>query len=543
MHVSLNRGSASSSPDTTLAATSVAAVAADRTKIRDLLTSGSDLLARGANADAAARLQELVQLKPRDAEAHNLLGVALCKLGRFEEAEQHFRKAIGIKPKLAEAHANLGNALRVTGQAEPAENALRRALNLKPGDPSARHGLGALLLSRARLREARAQFEKLLKTVPRSSAGLTGMGEIAEMEGRFDEAETLFRRVIEIDPEDPGPWGKLVRLRKMTSADGAWIERAQQFVARGLDPVEEANLRYAMGKYHDDVREFDAAFESFRRANELTKSIARKYRGDAHASFVDDLMRVYTSDAISRVQTGASDSMLPVLIVGMPRSGTTLAEQIIASHPAAAGAGELPFWTAAVREHEAAMRQGLLDIAVRKKLADDYLRVLRGFSAGAQRIVDKTPANLEYLGIIHSIFPKVRIIYMRRDPIDTCLSCYFQHFSAALSFTLDLSDLAHYCRQFHRMMSHWKAVLPAGSLLEVPYEELVADQALWTRRIIEFVDLPWDERCLNFQDTHRSVATASSWQVRQKIYRGSVERWRNYAKFIGPLAELKQLDR
>jgi Sulfotransferase family len=223
----------------------------------------------------------------------------------------------------------------------------------------------------------------------------------------------------------------------------------------------------------------------------------------------------------------------------MMRSGTSLVEQILASHPAVEGAGELEFWNDVMRKHEARVRQGLLSEQVRKKLAEEYLRTLTRLYPDARHVVDKAPVNSDYLGVIHSVFPEARIIYMRREPIDTCLSCYFQSFSASLNFTLDLSDLAHYYSEHARLISHWRKVLPPGTLLEVPYEELVANQEQWTRRMLDFLELDWDARCLEFHKTERPVITASHWQVRQPMYRGSVQRWRRYSKFIGPLRGLE----
>jgi hypothetical protein len=251
------------------------------------------------------------------------------------------------------------------------------------------------------------------------------------------------------------------------------------------------------------------------------------------------MIRIYTPEALSEPQPGASASEMPVLVAGMMRSGTSLAEQIIASHPAVYGAGELPFWGDVVRQHEAAIRQRLLDEPTRKQLAAAYLRVLEARSGGARRVVDKNMFNATHLGAIHSVFPKARIISMRRDPIDTCLSCYFQQFSMSLNFTMALSDLAHYYREHQRLMDHWRTVLPAGSILEVPYSQLVADPERWTRRMLEFLGLEWDARCLDFHKTQRTVATASAWQVRQKMYGSSVQRWRHYTKFIGPLRDLR----
>jgi hypothetical protein len=171
-------------------------------------------------------------------------------------------------------------------------------------------------------------------------------------------------------------------------------------------------------------------------------------------------------------------------------------------------------------------------------VAEEYLRILEGLSANASRVVDKAPVNSDFLGLIYSVFPNARVIYMQRDPIDTCLSCYFQQFLTGLNFTFDLSDLAHYYREHRRIMAHWRAVLPPGFIFDVPYEELVADQETWSRKMLEFIDLEWDPRCLEFHTNKRQVVTASAWQVRQKIYTSSVARWRKYEKFIGPLKSL-----
>jgi len=224
------------------------------------------------------------------------------------------------------------------------------------------------------------------------------------------------------------------------------------------------------------------------------------------------------------------------------RSGTSLVEQIIASHPSAHGSGELQFWADVARRHEPLLRQQLPAESLRRKLALDYLQTLNRYSKDALRIVDKSTFNSDHLGLIHSVFPSARIVYVRRDPIDTCISCYFQQFSSGHNFTMDLADLTHYYREHRRLISHWRSVLPPGALLEIPYEELTADQEGWTRRILEFVGLEWNDRCLQFHLTERPVMTASFWQVRQKLYRNAVGRWRNYRRFIGPLRELADMD-
>lgn len=514
----------------------------DSGKAQDLLTLGNEHFAHGAYVEAIASYKDFVRFNPRRADAHNNLGAALCKLGRYQDADDCFRKAIGMKPDYPEAHFNLGNALRWRLRIAESEISLRRALKLKPNYVDARANLGLTLVLLGRLRDAKARFEKVLKVAPRHTDALLGMGQVASMEGRFDEAEAMFKRVLEVNPKLPSAWSALAGLRKMTCSDSAWLEGAEEIVASGITPLEEASMRFAIGKYCDDVEDFKRAFRSYKRANELLKVVAENYERGARVRLVDDLIRVYTREAISRIEGGASASMKPVFVVGMMRSGTSLAEQIIASHPSAKGAGELSFWGDTVRKHETTIRQGLLGEPIRKELAETYLRALAGHSIDALRVVDKAPTNSDHLGLIHSVFPKARIIYMRRDPIDTCLSCYFQQFSLALNFTLDLSDLAHYYQEHQRLIAHWRAVLPPGAILDVPYAELVANPEEWTRKMLDFLGLEWDERCLEFHKTKRSVVTASYWQVRQKIYKDSVRRWRRYEKFISPLLGLKDLD-
>jgi tetratricopeptide (TPR) repeat protein len=510
--------------------------------VRSLMGRGDQYMARGAYAEALLCYESMVELDPRNSKALNGLGAALCRLGRYREAEQFFRRALRLKPNAADVLANLGALLRWRGQGAASEYLLRRSLKLQPGDAETRSSLGLTLLRLGRTGEAKSQLQKALKVAPRHPNALFGMAQIARTEGQFDEASALLQRLLEQDPKTPSALAELANLRKMTVADAAWLKRAEELAASGLMPLEEADLRFALGKYYDDVQDYARAFQNYRRANALQKAVAEEYDRTAQTRSVDDLIRTYTREVLAAPAPGASASDRPIFVVGMMRSGTSLAEQIIASHPSVHGAGELPFWSDAVRRHEAAVREGALDAALRTQLATEYLRVLEGVAGGARRVVDKAPVNSEYLGIIHSVFPQARIIYMRRDPIDTCLSCYFQQFSAALNFTMDLEDLAHYYREHQRLMAHWRSALPQNAMLEVPYSQLVSDQERWTRRMLEFLGLEWEPRCLDFHRTQRTVPTASAWQVRQKIYTDSVERWRHYSKYLGPLKDLRDPD-
>ena len=510
----------------------------ERAKAQDLFSRGNKSFVNAGYADAAALYEKAIELNPAHSEAMNNLGASLIELNRQEEAEQCFRQAIAVNPNFADPYCNLGVLLRSKSDLTGAEAALRRALKLKPNFIEARINLGLTLALFGRLRDAKSYLAKALKKAPRNIEALYGMGQLAVFEGRFDEAEAVFKHVIEIDPKMPGAWAAIVGLRKMTAADGEWLKNAAVVANSGLHPLAEANVRFAIGKYCDDVGDFDQAFENYKRGNELAKSGAPDYERQERTRLVDDMIRVYSRDAISKIQGSGSDSAKPVFIVGMPRSGTSLAEQILASTPGAHGAGELMFWESLVAGDKG-IRQHILSEPQRSRAAEAYLSTIESRSVQSLRIIDKAVANSEFLGIIYSVFPKGRVIYMRRDPIDTCLSCYFQQFLGGLSYTFDLSDLAHYYREHRRLMEHWREVLPPSFILEVPYEGLVAEQEAWSRKMLEFIGLAWDDRCIEFYKNTRPVATASAWQVRQRIYKSSVARWRNYEKFIGPLKSLK----
>ena len=297
---------------------------------------------------------------------------------------------------------------------------------------------------------------------------------------------------------------------------------------------------------YDDAGDYDVAFGHYKAGNDLKKA-ASLYQADATSTYVDRVIATFGTEFFARMDRAGSQPELPVFIVGMPRSGTTLVEQILASHPQVHGAGELDYMrqiTQALPERLAPDSVGgqqtfpecaaKIDTALAERIAEEHLQHLREHSASALRITDKTPSNFLRLGLIALLFPKARIIHCQRDPLDTCLSCYFLRFGQGQAFAYDLDDLGRYYRDYARLMEHWRRVLPSP-LLEVPYEALVADQEGWSRRLIAFLGLDWDDRCLAFYRSERQVKTASVWQVRQPVYASSIGRWRRYAKHLGPL--------
>ncbi|MBV8402560.1 MAG: sulfotransferase [Gammaproteobacteria bacterium] len=504
------------------------------------------LLRLGRFAEAVRSCRRALALKSAFAEAHNTLGSALLELGRPEEAMDAFRRALELKADFAEAHANLAQALRGMGELDAAVAGYRHALGIKPHLALAHTGLATALRLQRRGEAAEASCREALTVDPTCEGAFVVLAELRADCGQFAAAEELLRRAISINPASAEAWAGLARLRRMTPADGAWLATTQRLVEQGLSPQREMLLRFAMGKYCDEVRNFAAAFANYQRANELAKRSAPAHDRDALARRVDLIIRAHGAAWVNEPRDAVPRSERPVFIVGMLRSGTTLAEQILASHPAVFGAGELTFWsgitgaTFADASDPDVTRARMSDARV-AALGNDYLQRLERLSPHARRVVDKLPTNFLSLGLIRAALPGARIIHLRRDPIDTCLSIYFQHFEVANTYTHDLGDLAHYYREYWRLMAHWRTVLPEGTLLEVPYEALVSDLRGWVGRMLEFIGVPWSSKCLDFELTTRPVVTASRWQVRQKLFGSSIGRWRHYERFIAPLLSLREL--
>ena len=499
---------------------------------------GLVLAQRGQRAEAALSYRRALSLNPAYIEALNNLGNVLRELGESREAVALYRRALELDPRRAESHCSLGTVLCELQRLEEAAVSFRQALALHADYAPAHLGLATALRMQGRGSEAEASCRQALVLEPKNVEALALLGELHADRGRFADAQQLFRSALAIDPHCASVYCSLATHRKMTAADSDWLRGAEGLLARQLPLGHEISLRYALGKYCDDLQHYDQAFGHYRRANELTKRYGRVYDAAKLTRHIDQIMRSCDA-AILRQQHGeACASELPVFILGMPRSGTSLAEQILASHPQVFGAGELRFWNKAFGAFAKAQLRSEDGATLIPGMARAYLDRVTALAGGALRVVDKMPANFLYVGLIHAAFPRARFIHMQRHPIDTCLSIYFQNFFDMGPHANDLGSLAHYYGEYLRITSHWRAVLPATALLEVPYEALIADQHGWTRRMVDFIGLPWDPRCLEFHQTERVVMTASRWQVRQKLNATSVGRWRNYEHYIEPLRAL-----
>jgi Flp pilus assembly protein TadD len=535
---------------------------------------------------AETHCRTALQLRPEYPEAHNNLGIALRDQGRHEEAEAEFRAATRLNPQYADAFCNLGALLHAMGKSADALAPLSEAVRLAPGHAMALNSLGAVLLSLGQADQAVVHLAEAVRIAPKTTRAYTNLGAALERLHYFNEAMLSYREALKNEPDDVEGHNKLgmILLNQGKTADAliefqATLKRDpdnsmaylnlgkmvssgfHQFGDKEIDDLrtlvenptftDEARgrLHYTLAQVFDKKGSYDAAFEHLRAANELKKKWqvkrASPFDPVAHAQRIDRLIAVFTPAYFARVRSFGIDSELPVFIVGMPRSGTSLTEQILASHPLVHGAGELSEidgCAATFPERLGAVEQGYpacmdrLDARTARSLGQAHANQLQKMKPGALRVTDKAPLNFFHVGIIVSLFPRARIIHCRRNPVDTCLSCYFQNFAEAFGFTQDQKSLGQYYREYERLMAHWDQVLP-GRIYHLDYEEMTTDQEGMSRKLVAHCGLEWDDHCLNFHETDRTVRTFSSLQVRRPMYRSSVERWKRYEKHLQPLLE------
>ena len=418
----------------------------------------------------------------------------------------------------------------------------RRALEIDPEKAESYSMLGGIYNELAELGRADECYDKALALDPESLSACLGKGHMHMEGGDFAIAERCFARALELEPEKLAIRFAFTQLGKVDD-DNEHFRALREIKDPGsLRGHEAINYYYAMGKCHDDTGEHERAFEYYLQGAKLKRETV-SYDPDANTRLIDNLESVFSREWIADLEGGGNPSSVPVFILGMPRSGTTLTEQIIASHPQVFGAGELrdlkdiatrlvsPAGRDYPRNLSGLNPQGL------KLLGDEYSKRIMQRAPTSAYITDKMPGNFQLLGLIHLILPNAKIIHVRRNPLDTCISGFTRLFRSNQNQSYDLYEQGRFYRDYAHLMQHWREVLPKGAFYEVQYEELVQDNENQVRQLVDYCGLPWDDACLQSHKTRRTVRTASITQVRQPIYTSSLERWRRYEKYLGPLKE------
>jgi tetratricopeptide (TPR) repeat protein len=495
--------------------------------------------------EAIAHYEKALAIKPAYAEAHNNLANALHKVGRSEEAFPHFRQAIALNPGYTAAYDNLGNALAALGRYEEAVAVFEKATAVRP-DAEVYEHLGNTLHMSGRSAEAVTQHRKALAIRPNSPDFHSSLGQALQAIGRFDEATAAFERALALSPSHLNCLWNLAQSKRFTRDDAHFV--AMQELARNTSrftPEEQIELHFALGKTLADVGDKQQSFQHLLQGNALKRGLVN-YNEAATLRRLERIRSAFSAQLLAEKQGAGDPSSVPIFILGMPRSGTSLVEQILASHSKVFGAGELAEMgklAARVAGPDAADFYEAAAEATGEQLRElgaDYVRIVQRLAPAAERITDKMPGNFVMVGLIHLAMPNARIIHTRRDLRDTALSCYSILWPRGMDYSYDLGELGRYCRAYDELMAHWRSVLPAGVMLEVQYEELVGDLEGQARRILAHCGLDWEEACLAFHQTERSVRTASVNQVRQPIYASSIGRWRPLVEHLGPL--LRELD-
>ena len=491
---------------------------------------GNTLHELGRLEEAEASFREAIRLKPDDAEAHYNLGNALKDLDRLHEAVASYKQALGLQPAYAEAYYALGNILRELGRLHEAVDSYKQAMVFKPEYAEAANSLGVALQELGRLDEAQVSLRQAIALKPDLAEAHSNLGMTLQEVGRLADAETSLRQAIALRPDFAEAHRNLAATKEFTVQDEQFRQLEALYSNSTISGHDRCLICFALAKACEDLREFSRAFQLYAEGNALRKKqLAYDKAQDANLfrALKASLPRI-TLHALQPEVVSTEDT--PIFVLGMPRSGTTLVEQIISSHSQVTGAGELPF--ASQFGSRLAFGQTSVDQEALRAFRNEYLAGLQRRSEGNAIVTDKMPHNFLMLGLIAAALPEAKIIHVKRDPAAVCWANYTQYFvKDSLGYCYSLEDIVHYHGLYEDLMTFWHQALP-GRIYDLDYERLTKDQEEETRKLIDHLGLNWDDACLSPQDNKRVVGTASNLQVRQRVYQGSSERWKRYRPYL-----------
>jgi len=503
-------------------------------------------LHRSGKVEEAERLyRRVLKDNPKNVTALRLLGVIAMQSGHPENAEELLSKAVRLAPDFTGAIIDLGRLHQDQHRLAEAIECFEKAVETDPRSSQARYLLAAALAPAGRTAEAATSYRRAIEFKPAHAGAWLGLGHTLKTLGRQPEAIEAYRECIRLKPANGESWWSLANLKTYPLADEDIQAMESALETPDLNEQSEVNFLFALAKAWEDREDYDRAWHYYDKGNRRQR-MRENYDPVQTEVNNDAIVEVFTEEFLAVNGGIGCDDPAPIFIVGLPRSGSTLIEQILASHSQVEGTAELPYlgrvatsltrnradgvnYPQAVRE----LKGPNFEALGRRYLEHASLHRVEGLS----RFIDKMPNNFPNVGFAQLILPRAKIIDARRHPMDSCLSCYRQLFARGQTFTYDLTEIGEYFLQYQRMMDHWHAVLP-GRVLTVQYEELVTDFDNQVRRLLDYCELPWEDACLNFHETDRPVRTASSEQVRQPIYQGAVGFWHRYEEHLDELAEV-----
>jgi len=502
---------------------------------------GNVLQALGRLDDAIAAFKTSIRLQPDYAEAHYNLGNAHLALYRFDSALAAYDTALRLKPDYTEALSNRGNALTGLGRTEAAIDSFEAAIRLRPDYLPAHHKLGNAWMVQENFAAALAAYNTVLCLNPDFAEGLSSRGIALMSLGRPADALTSFEAALRLTPAlAPAHYNLGIALQALSRFDAAIAAFEAALRLQPDYPDAQSRLHFALYSRHEGQGQYEAAFAHLCEGNRLRRP-GIPYEEALAVRLMERIQAVFSPALLSRAEPPAGPPDVPIFILGMPRSGSTLVEQILSCHRSVTGGGELRYLgdtvaglgqIAGMPYPENIMARSDAEFAT---AGAAYRAQLQALDPAAARITDKMPANFHHAGLIRLALPRAKIIHTRRDPVDTCFSCFAQSFTEAQPFTNDLDELGRYYRAYARLMAHWRATLPPGWMLEVEYESLVTDFEPQVRRILDYCELDWDPACLAFYEHERPVLTASATQVRQKLYSHAAGRTQAYGALLDGL--------
>ena len=484
----------------------------------------------GRTIEAENANQTSVALSPQDAEAHYNLGITLKELGRLDEAEASYTKAIELKPDSAEAHSNLGITLKELGRLDEAGASYTKAIALKPDSAEAHSNLGITLQELGRLDESEASCRQAIALKPDFAEAHSNLGGTLQELGRLDEAEANYTQAIALKPDFAEAHRILTSMKIFDAQDEQYSKMQELYLDKNISEEQRCHINFGLAKACEDLGDFEQAFAHYSEGNLLRKKLLNYDINQDVELFKQIKFNYPRIEKNSLESDKLSKNLMPIFIVGMPRSGTTLVEQIISSHLQVTGAGELSFAT----QFGALIARGLSDANNESLLnfRGEYLKKLQNVSNGSFIVTDKMPQNFLYIGLLAAVFPEAKIVHVKRKHAAVCWANYKQYFtSKSIGYCYELCDILTYHKLYENLMEFWGKRL-SNRIYNIDYELLTVNQESETRQLIEYLGLVWDENCLLPQNNMRSVATASNLQVRQKVYQGSSEQWKKYELYL-----------